>query len=360
MITISLCMIVKNEEDTLPRCLESIKDIADEIIIADTGSKDKTKEEAYKYTDKVYDFKWINDFSAARNFAFSKATMDYILWLDADDIIRKKDKQKFIDLKKNFDTSVDIVMMKYNTGFDEKGNVTFSYYRERLSRRSGNYQWYEPIHEYLGISGKIIHSDIAITHDKIHPSEPGRNIKIYESIIEKGKELSPRGMYYFARELKDNGKFKKSIEYFKKFLDSGKGWVEDNIGACNCLAQCYTYCKMEEEILPALFRSFQYDLPRGEICCAIGSYFKDKKDYVKAVFWYEMIVEKLKKPENSWGFIMHDYWDYIPSMELCVCYYSLGNMEKAFEYHKKAQIIKPESPQVLYNEKFFKEHHSKK
>ena len=89
MATLSLCMIVKNEEAVLSRCLESIKDAVDEIIIVDTGSSDATKEIAKKYTDLVYDFKWINNFSAARNFSFSKASKDYIIWLDADDVITK-------------------------------------------------------------------------------------------------------------------------------------------------------------------------------------------------------------------------------------------------------------------------------
>ena len=74
MITISLCMIVKNEEKVLARCLDSIADLMDEIIIVDTGSSDNTKEIAKKYTDKIYDFAWIDDFSAARNYSFSKAT----------------------------------------------------------------------------------------------------------------------------------------------------------------------------------------------------------------------------------------------------------------------------------------------
>ena len=73
MITISLCMIVKNGERILARCLDSVKDLVDEIIIVDTGSADATKRIAAEYTDKIYDFTWIDDFSAARNFAFSKA-----------------------------------------------------------------------------------------------------------------------------------------------------------------------------------------------------------------------------------------------------------------------------------------------
>ena len=75
MITVSLCMIVKNEERILARCLDSIADLMDEIIIVDTGSGDATKKIAANYTDQIYDFTWTGDFAAARNFAFSKANM---------------------------------------------------------------------------------------------------------------------------------------------------------------------------------------------------------------------------------------------------------------------------------------------
>ena len=79
MITISLCMIVKNEEKNLERCLSSYAPLMDEIIVVDTGSTDKTKEIAAKFTDKIYDFTWINDFSAARNFSFEKANCNHNL-----------------------------------------------------------------------------------------------------------------------------------------------------------------------------------------------------------------------------------------------------------------------------------------
>ena len=69
-------MIVKNEADILSRCLDSVCDLMDEIIIVDTGSTDDTKAVAAKYTDRIYDFAWNNDFSAARNFSFSLANMD--------------------------------------------------------------------------------------------------------------------------------------------------------------------------------------------------------------------------------------------------------------------------------------------
>ena len=99
MITVSLCMIVKNEEDILARCLDSLKGLMDEIIIVDTGSTDRTKEIAANYTDKIYDFSWCDDFAAARNFSFSKATKEYIYAPDADEVLDEINRRRFMMLK---------------------------------------------------------------------------------------------------------------------------------------------------------------------------------------------------------------------------------------------------------------------
>jgi len=88
MITISLCMIVKNEETTLEQCLQSIQGIPDEIIIVDTSSTDNTKKIAQKFTKHIYDFQWVDNFSAVRNESFNYATKEYIMWLDANDILK--------------------------------------------------------------------------------------------------------------------------------------------------------------------------------------------------------------------------------------------------------------------------------
>ena len=87
MAEISLCMIVRDERETLARCLDSVKEAVDEIIIVDTGSKDETREIARRYTPHVYDFFWKDDFSAARNESFAHATRDFLMWLDADDVV---------------------------------------------------------------------------------------------------------------------------------------------------------------------------------------------------------------------------------------------------------------------------------
>ena len=104
------------------------------IVIVDTGSKDKTKEKALQYTDKIYDYSWQDDFSAARNFSLAKGTKDFLMWLDADDVISADDAGKFKRLKETLESDTDMVMMPYITAFDESGKAVFSYYRERIFR----------------------------------------------------------------------------------------------------------------------------------------------------------------------------------------------------------------------------------
>lgn len=351
MISISLCMIVKDEEEVLSRCLDSVKDIVDEIIIVDTGSKDKTKQIAKLYTTKVFDFQWKDDFSLARNYSFSKATMNYILWLDADDIILEDDRVKLMELKENMDPDVDVVMMRYNVGFDEAGNVTMSYFRERLLKRRKSYTWKDPVHEYIDIRGRVINSDINITHRK-NKAATDRNLKIFKKMVSKHKQLSPRSLYYYAKELYYNNKFHSAIKYYEKFLETGEGWVEDNICACYELAKCYRQVDDSEKALQALINSFKYDIPRAEICCELGYFYKDRKELDNTIFWFESAL-RLKKRDELWSFMMHDYWGYIPSMELCICYYELGNISKAIEYNDLASVYKPEDPAVIYNKNFF-------
>lgn len=353
MITISLCMIVKNEEKVIARCLESVEDIADEIVIVDTGSTDRTKEICSKYTNKIFDFQWIDDFSAARNFSYSKANMEYIMWMDADDVILKEDLAKFKELKISLDSSVDTVMMKYNVGFDSEGNTTFSYYRERLSKRSKDYKWIEPVHEHLEKDGNIINADISITHKKEDIPTPGRNLTIYEKLISSGAKLSPRSTFYYARELYYGQRYEKAAEYFEKFLEDGLGWLEDNISACYHLSVCYAAKQDNSNRLKFLLKSFEYAAPRAEICCELGSYYFDMEEYERAISWYKLAAG-MEEPTDNWGFIDHDFYGFFPNIQLCVCYDRIGDIEKAIKYNNKAAEFKPNSPAVIHNNNYFK------
>jgi glycosyltransferase involved in cell wall biosynthesis len=347
-------MIVKNEEETLTLCLNSVKPIVDEIIIVDTGSSDRTKEIAYSYTDKVFDFKWIEDFSAARNYSFSKATKNFILWLDADDIILKDDREIFLYLKEDLTLQIDVVMMKYVLKRDEAGKDINSFYRERMVKRSKGYQWHEPVHEYLNIDGIILHTDIAVTHKKDEKSLDGalRNLKILKKLISNGHNINPRHIFYYARENQILGNWEEAKKYYLKLLDRDDGIDSQYIEGCLQLASMYFKENNGKEAIKVLIRSFKCGGIRAEVLCFFGQYYRENKDFLTAISWYELALS-LTKPKYSWQFILHEYWDLIPYLELCHCYYQIGDIEKAKYYHDKTCQLKPYHSGVLENKKFF-------
>ncbi|MDR1692987.1 MAG: glycosyltransferase family 2 protein [Oscillospiraceae bacterium] len=351
MVTISLCLIVKNEESVLARCLDSVRDLADEIVIVDTGSTDKTKEIARKYTGKVSDFEWVNDFSAARNEAFSRATMDYAMWLDADDIVPPESLKRMLALKESLNPDVDIVAMKYLTHFDAGGNPILTSTRERWIRLGGGYIWIDPVHECIPLVGNVLYTDIEIVHKKgPSTSDPNRNIKIYDAVEASGKPMSARQLYYYARELKDHCAWAKAAYYFERFLDGKQGWVEDNIATCFNLSICYNAMGEEHKILPILLRSFHFDAPRAEICSELGYYYKRAKNHRAALQWFN-IASNLGSPSGA-GFILCDYWGYIPNIEACVCCCELGDFKTAAVYNERAAGFKPDSEAVSINREY--------
>lgn len=345
-------MIVKNEDDVLDRCLSSISDLVDEIIIVDTGSTDKTKEIAEKFTDKIYEFPWIHDFSAARNFSYSKATKDYILWIDADEVIYEEDREKFRKLKETLDDSVDSVTMRNNEAFDEDGNVTFSFRRNRLVKRENNFKWKGACHNLLVVSGKIINSDIGIAHKKLK-KRTDRTLKIFQNRLEKGEKFNVRDLYYYANELYDHKLYEEALIFYDKVIHRPDGWSENKIFACGRISDYYTSIGDLKNAFKYSFKAFEYTLPRAEFCCRLGKLFIQQQKWNEAIFWYELAAN-LEKPKDSWGFFSDPYWTWIPNIQLCVCYDKLGNHEKAFEYNEIARSYVPSNQSVLDNVKYFK------
>jgi len=350
-ITISLCMIVKNEENTIARCLDSVKGIPDEIVIVDTGSTDRTKEIVREYTDRIFDFIWIDDFAAARNFVFSNATRDYILWLDADDVFADSDREQLLKLKKNLDPLMDVVNMPYLLAFDQFGAVTFSLRRNRLVKRSKKFRWIGAVHEYLEVYGHVLNSDICVTHKGTGSDDPDRNLKIFEKRKTRGESFSPRDLFYYANELFDRQLNNRAIEAYQEFLLTGQGWVEDRISACGKLADCFQKLGEKDKEVEYNLKSFEYANPRAEFCCRLGYYFLRVEQYEQGVFWYTLATQ-LERPIDSWGPILEACWTWLPHLQLCVCYDKLGKCELAYEHNELARKYRPEDPQVLHNKKY--------
>jgi glycosyltransferase involved in cell wall biosynthesis len=352
VITISLCMIVRDEEGTIARCLDSVKGLVDEMIIVDTGSVDRTKEIVLEYTPNVYDFEWIDDFAAARNFSFSKATGEYILWLDADDVLLPNAQMAFKLLKARLDTKVDAVSMLYHLTMDPNGKPSFSSRRNRLVKRACNFQWFGKVHEYLAVYGEIESTEIGITHQK-EKEWTNRNLKIYEKVVARGEELSPRDTLYYANECADNEMYEKAIELYEKFLEEGKGWSEDNINAAGKLGGCYATLKIWDKAVEACTKAFKYDIPRGETCTRLGDIYIAQEKYKEAIYWYETAT-KVPVPHGT-PFFNAAHYNWNPYLQLSVCYSRLGENEKACYYNELAAVFVPTHSAVEYNRNYFKD-----
>lgn len=288
MISISLCMIVKNEERILARCLDSVADLMDEIIIVDTGSTDATKEIAARYTDKIYDFAWIDDFSAARNFAFSKASKEYVYSADADEVLSGENRERFRILKEVLVPEVEIVQMKYGNQMQHGTVYNFDEeYRPKLFKRQREFVWVERIHEMVRLEPVVYDSDIVITHLPEN-SHAKRDLQNFSKQIREGVVLSRRLHGMYARELYltgDADDLASAAGFFGESVADPDRSPEEMVEAC-CVAARAARLSGEDR----LFLKYCSKVIAGdgcsEICCEMGHYHEDAGDYEEAAIWY--------------------------------------------------------------------------
>ena len=166
--TISLCMIVKDEEEFLPRCLDSVNDYVDEIIIVDTGSTDRTVEITERYNAKVYHHPWENSFSKARNYSLKYATCDWILYLDADEELSKEDAPRLKEIVK--DNNYAVISFVIKNKFKDSTQESYANMIRLFKNFNGIY--YEgTVHNAIKYRGKCLESSLCIIHHGYNLSE---------------------------------------------------------------------------------------------------------------------------------------------------------------------------------------------
>lgn len=286
----SLCMIVKDESAVLRDCLDSLKDIMDEIIIVDTGSTDDTKKIAAEYTPYLYDYVWNDDFAAARNFAFSKATGDYIYSADADEVLDRENQDKLKALKRAMLPEVEIVQMIYVT--EQINHPTENYARDlrpKLFKRLREFTWIEPIHETVNINPVIYDSDIEIQH-RPQGSHSSRDFCVFEKIIAERGILSDRLMGMYLRELYKAGtedELGTAEGFFERALlekrAEGKELLCRQIIAV--LLKIYRITDNPVNMLKVAL-SEEATIPSAEICMELGYFFMKKEDFEEAAKWF--------------------------------------------------------------------------
>jgi glycosyltransferase involved in cell wall biosynthesis len=209
-------MIVRNSSDVLERCLESVKE-ADEIVIVDTGSEDNTIEIAKCYTDKVYEYWGCNEggkkdglfanFADARNYSLKKCTGDYILTIDSDEVLEPGAMEVF---KQFTGTSMSIKCTAHDT--------KESHRQPRLYKRHESIYWKGAAHNYLTCyPGE--YSDITITYytNNQRVKDKDRTMRILQNWLKKHPK-SPREMYYLAKEYHKRGWLQKAVKMLQRYI----------------------------------------------------------------------------------------------------------------------------------------------
>lgn len=332
MITVSLCMIVKNEEKVLKRCLDSIADLMDEIVIVDTGSTDATKQIASAYTDKVYDFTWVGDFSAARNFAFSKAGMDYIYSADADEVLDEKNRQAFLQLKETLLPEIDMVQMYYTNQLAH--GTIYNYDKElrpKLFKRVRTFRWQGAIHEQVGLDPVIYDSDIEIIHMPEH-NHKSRDLAAFVRMTEAGERLDKRLHNIYAKELFISGEdqdFLAARDFFRKSCKDAARSV-DEIKEAACVAA--KAARIAGDVADFFKYALKVTACEGcaEICCELGEYYLEKRDIDEAVLWFYNGAYETESILD-----IHSSGD-IPLKGLAKCYHVLGDEVQAAAYEQAA------------------------
>lgn len=326
MNNISGFIIAKNEEAKVEKALQSLASFCDEIIFVDTGSTDKTKEIAAKYTNKIFDFKWIDDFSAARNFALGKCTKAWIIYLDADDEIESDSQEKIKELLKFQNKIGFFFTYKYNS---QKDILT-----PRIFKRSPELRFKMPIHEVLDIPPQLldkfeIRPEIIIHHHKDETENEStlkRNIQILEKALKK--DLNNTHLEFFlGREYFNTQKYAEAIAIFQKLAQAKETTTPDNSFRYNLflhLGFCYEKIKNYTQAIESFQKAHTIEPKFAEpLIYQANLFLYQFKDPQKAKNLYEEALQ-IPKPTTTFPVNPNFYHDF-PKKQL----------------HKIAQLEKP-------------------
>lgn len=343
--TITLAMIVKNEELHLENCLNSVRGLVDEIVIVDTGSTDKTKEIARNFTSKIFDFEWIDDFSAARNESLKHVTGEWILVLDADETLSEKDHSRiksivssgqgdgFSLIQRNYinDPSIPGWISSKDDTYKESLGFTgwFPVPSLRLFKNKKNLQWVGRVHERIDKSlSDIKETDIPIHHfGKIDAEKLRQKDEMYEYIgRKKAEELKDYYSYHeLGKQYMNNKKIKSAISAFEKSISLNKNF------ALNWFYLGSIFLKKNELMKAKSYFSKAAELGSdyGPAFLNLGVISAKEKDYDSAFEYFHKAVSLNPKDAAAWK-------------NIGLCFHEVGDKEAAYHAFKRAISLNPE------------------
>lgn len=342
MHPISVCIIAKNEEARIERCLASIKPYDFEIIVVDTGSTDRTKEIAFQYTDKVLDFEWCDDFSAARNFSLHAASNNWIFMIDCDEWIKELDVEELTYFRKHLSDSVGSVSRENLV--TENGELTLNNtdYTERFfDRRLFHYTGI--IHEQLTpVRGKEINSYLLKTtilhtgYDLTPEQRISKNERNYTLLLKQleNEPDNPYLYYQLGKTCEIIEDFANACDYYDKGLSFD---LDPELAYVQAMVVSYGN---------ALLRTGQADIALGFE--GIYNEFSILADFVylmgniyKANGMYEQALEQYQKAVSIPLCKQNGCNSFLPAYQTGEILETLGNFEAAIACYKQCGNFTP-------------------
>lgn len=348
---LSICIITKNEKENIGKCLEALNKYGFEIVVVDTGSTDGTKEIVKKYTDKVYDFTWCDDFSAAKNFAISKTNNEYVMVLDSDEFLELPKYEKIEDLYaqiRQYPNWVGRVKIRniISIGNQEQEHV------EWINRIFSRYKFHYvgAIHEQIISKDKkkfdTYNSPVVILHTgyNLSPEEKRkkawRNIQLLEKELERLEqegnhvEQMPYILYQLGKSHYMSEEYDMACKYFSKGLSYD---LEPKLEYVIDMVETYGYALLnsgkEEEAL--LFENiYEVFAQSADFQFLMGLI------YMKNALFRQAIEEFLKAVKQN-ECRMVGVNSYLAYYNVGVIYECLGNLEQAKKYYMMCGEYEP-------------------
>ena len=349
---LSICLIAKNEAKYIPRLVESLEGIHDELIVVDTGSDDDTAEVARKLGAKVFFRPWDDSFSRARNYSCDQATGEWIFCPDCDEVVRKP--HNFLDFLKKQPPQVNLVSLSLHTSWDERGNLLTHFAAQRCFRR-GTHRWHADAHEYLSpVEG--VEQVQAFCEDAWFEHHPdlSKNRVWYINVLRKQANESPddgRYLFYMGREAMYYGLYAEAIGYLQRCVEK-HAWGSEKAQARIFMADCYAALKEFDKAEEQLILSLKEDPTRRDATFKLAEFYRERGEHQKAVVWYRMCTAVPYEGSQSY-FCHEEFYGALPFLRMAYSYWYLGQVRKAREAFMLAKQKDPEMPELVHNAHYF-------
>jgi glycosyltransferase involved in cell wall biosynthesis len=288
-VTVSACLIARDEERTLGRCLQSVREHVDEIVVVDTGSRDRTKEIAGQFGARIYHFPWRNDFAAARQVSFDRATGQWLFWVDADDVVWNAAAIR--PAAAAAPAEVNCFYWKYQASRDAYGNSTCEFWRERCVRNHRGFRWRGRVHEVLLARSRQIarqDNDVVVVHHRDHAHRnPHRNLDILQTEYAKSASHPPaRLLYYLGNEYADVGQRDIAIDYLRQYVAASR-WQEEKYLALVRIAELHRAQQRFDAAVEAAHEAVATIPEWPTACFSLAETYYFMKDWALVVYWAE-------------------------------------------------------------------------